>query len=45
LVRTLSEADRALGNRAGWAVLPDPQLVIAPFIRREAALSSRIEGT
>ena len=25
--------------------MPNPQLLIAPFIRREAVLSSRIEGT
>ena len=46
LVRTLSEADRALGELAGLGrTLPNPQLLIAPFIRREAVLSSRIEGT
>jgi Fic family protein len=46
LVRTLSEADRALGELAGLGrTLPNPQLLIAPFLRREAVLSSRIEGT
>ena len=46
LVRTLSEADRALGELAGLGrTLPNPQLLIGPFIRREAVLSSRIEGT
>jgi len=46
LVRTLSDADRALGELAGLGrTLPNPQLLIAPFIRREAVLSSRIEGT
>jgi Fic family protein len=46
LVRTLSEADRALGELSGFGqVLPNPHLLIAPFIRREAVLSSRIEGT
>ena len=46
LFRTLSEADRALGELAGLGrVMPNPQLLIGPFIRREAVLSSRIEGT
>jgi Fic family protein len=46
LVRTLSEADRALGELAGLGrTLPNPNLLIRPFIRREAVLSSRIEGT
>ena len=46
LVRELSEADRALGELAGVArMLPNPHLLIAPFVRREAVLSSRIEGT
>ena len=46
LVHALSEADRNLGLLAGageW--LPNPHLLIRPFIRREAVLSSRIEGT
>lgn len=46
LVALLSEADRALGELAGagrW--LPNPHLLIRPFLRREAVLSSRIEGT
>ena len=46
LVRTLSAADRALSELAGIArTLPNPHLLINPFIRREAVLSSRIEGT
>ena len=46
LVRTLSEADRALSELAGLGrTLPNPQLLIRPFVRREAVLSSRIEGT
>lgn len=45
-VRTLSEAELALGELAGLGrTLPNPQLLITPFIRREAVLSSRIEGT
>jgi Fic family protein len=46
LVRQLSEADRALGELAGVGRrLPNPHLLIRPFVRREAVLSSRIEGT
>lgn len=46
LVATLSEADRLLGRLAGsGGRLPNPHLLIRPFIRREAVLSSRIEGT
>jgi Fic family protein len=42
----LSEADRKLSELAGLARnLPNPNLLIDPFIRREAVLSSRIEGT
>ena len=46
LVAALSEADRALGELAGLGrSLPNPHLLIRPFVRREAVLSSRIEGT
>ena len=46
LVAALSDADRALGELAGLGrSLPNPHLLIAPFLRREAVLSSRIEGT
>jgi len=46
LVNLLSDADRALGQLAGVGmILPNPHLLIAPSIRREAVLSSRIEGT
>ncbi len=45
-VGLLSDADRGLGNLAGIGqLLPNPHLLIAPYIRREAVLSSRIEGT
>lgn len=45
-VALLSDADRGLGNLAGIGqLLPNPHLLIAPYIRREAVLSSRIEGT
>ena len=46
LTRRTSEADRALSELAGIARnLPNPHLLIGPFVRREAVLSSRIEGT
>jgi Fic family protein len=46
LVRALSEADRLIGRLAGeGGRLPNPHLLIRPFVRREAVLSSRIEGT
>mgnify|MGYP001366900323 CR=1 FL=1 len=42
----LSEAGRALGELQGIGqALPDAHLVINPFLRRGAILSSRIEGT
>jgi Fic family protein len=46
LASKISTADRALSELAGVArTLPNPHLLIRPFIRREAVLSSRIEGT
>ncbi len=46
LVEMLSLADRALGELAGIGrSLPNPHLLVRPFLRREAVLSSRIEGT
>ncbi len=46
LVRALSEADRAIGRLAEEGLrLPHPRLLIHSFVRREAVLSSRIEGT
>lgn len=46
LVARLSEAERALAELAGVARnLPNLDLLIRPFVRREAVLSSRIEGT
>lgn len=42
----LSRADAALGELSGLGCqLPNPHLLIAPLVRREAVLSSRIEGT
>ncbi|WP_053206489.1 Fic family protein [Jiangella muralis] len=46
LVRRLSSADRALGELAGMArTVAHPALLSQPMMRREAVLSSRIEGT
>jgi Fic family protein len=46
LAAILSAADRALGQLAGvGGGLPNPHLLIGPFVRREAVLSSQIEGT
>jgi Fic family protein len=43
---TLSIADRALGRLDGATeVLPNPNLFVAMYARREAVLSSQIEGT
>lgn len=46
LVAAISRADLAIGRLAGEGrKLPNPHLLIRPFLRREAVLSSRIEGT
>lgn len=46
LVSQISRADLAVGTLSGLGeTLPNPHLLIYPFIRREAVLSSRIEGT
>lgn len=45
-VLILSRADAALSELSGLGRhLPNPHLLIAPYVRREAVLSSRIEGT
>ena len=42
----LAEADRALARLDGVAaVLPNPELFIAMYVKKEALLSSQIEGT
>lgn len=42
----LSEADMAVGRLSGLGeVIPNPHLLIRPYARREAVLSSKIEGT
>ena len=46
LVHALSDADRAVGRLAGEGRrLPNPHVLMRPFVAREAVLSSRIEGT
>src|SRR5438874_13193749 len=46
LAAALSAADRAAGRLAGEGRrLPNPHLLIRPFLRREAVLPSRIAGT
>jgi Fic family protein len=46
MLDAITRAERAVANLRGvGATLPNPHLLIAPFARREAVLSSRIEGT
>ena len=46
LVLALSKADTALSELSGVGrQLPNPHVLIAPYLRQEAILSSRIEGT
>lgn len=46
LVAALSEAQRAIATLEGLGrILPNPELLIRPFMKNEAVLSSRIEGT
>lgn len=46
LASELSKADRLLGELNGTGKqLPNPHILISPYLRREAVLSSRIEGT
>lgn len=45
-ILAMSAADRAIGaldGLGGW--MPNPYLLVQPFLHREAVLSSRIEGT
>ena len=45
-IKALSEADASLGRLSGLGALTrDPQLLLGPYLRREAVASSRIEGT
>ncbi len=44
--KLLSDADRALGRLDGVTeMLPNPNLFVAMYVRKEAVLSSQIEGT
>jgi Fic family protein len=46
LISALAEAERNLGRLTSLAdTQPFPHILVHPFIRREAVLSSRIEGT
>src|SRR6266571_4627233 len=46
LLTLLSRADRELGRLDGaTALVPDPDLFVFMYVRREAVLSSQIEGT
>jgi Fic family protein len=46
LLLLLGRADRALGRLDGLTqLLPDPQLFLYAYVRKEALLSSQIEGT
>jgi Fic family protein len=46
LIGVLSDADRLIGRLAGeGGRLPNPHILMRPFVRREAVLSSMIEGT
>ena len=46
ILSILSRADRALGRLDGASeILPDPELLVFSYVRKEAVLSSQIEGT
>jgi Fic family protein len=46
LVMLLSQADQSIGRLDGISrVVPNPDLFVATYVRQEAVLSSRIEGT
>src|ERR1700756_3080623 len=46
LIGALSDADRLVGRLAcEGGRLPNPHILILPFVQREAVLSSKIEGT
>src|SRR5947209_232177 len=46
LARSLSAADQAVGRLDGASrLLRNPELFVAMYVRREAVLSSQIEGT
>src|SRR3990167_4403690 len=46
IVLALSKADAKLGKLSGVGLLlPNPNLLILPYLKKEAIMSSRIEGT
>jgi Fic family protein len=46
IVGALSEADRGLGVLKSLSkLIPNPNLLVAPYVRKEAVQSSKIEGT
>lgn len=46
MINLLSTADRKLGRLDGITqILPNPELFVAMYVRKEAVLSSQIEGT
>ncbi|HUS98660.1 MAG TPA: Fic/DOC family N-terminal domain-containing protein, partial [Hyphomicrobiaceae bacterium] len=46
LQKLLSQADRALGRLDGSiSILPNPDMFVMMYVRKEAVLSSQIEGT
>src|SRR3990167_11302592 len=46
LILALSKADIKLGKLSGVGLLlPNPNLLILPYLKKEAIMSSRIEGT
>ncbi len=46
LIRLIAEASEAVGVLSGVGeTMPNPRLLLRPLMRREATLSSRIEGT
>src|SRR5216684_1572376 len=46
MIGALSDADKKDGRLAGeGGRLPNPHILIRPFVQREAVLSSKIEGT
>ncbi len=46
MLRLLSDADRAVAKLDAYAtILPNPDLFVAMYVRKEAVLSSQIEGT
>lgn len=46
MVKLLAEAERSIGRLDGATrFIPDPDLFVAQYVRKEAVLSSQIEGT